>query len=195
MSRSVAGQRVVEQNRSPCLRRRLINWPCGRALPTSSRRVRGGVRRRVARHVAALEAASDPDCAVANVSYRRDCALSAYACPAASRRSGAEVEIIGELDAGLRLACANARTETAAQPHFLAQGPYRCSVKWGSCNTTFRCDVSGRAAAIHTKSKPAAIRENRSPARSRHRSGGRWLGPRFGVGPFGRTRTWYREDG
>src|SRR3984893_12494594 len=51
--------------------------------------------------------------------------------PAASRRSGAEVEIIGELDAGLRLACANARTETAAQPHFLAQGPYRCSVKWG----------------------------------------------------------------
>jgi hypothetical protein len=80
---------------------------------------------------AALEAASDPDCAVANVSYRRDCALSAYACPAASRRSGAEVEIIGELDAGLRLACANARTETAAQPHFLAQGPYRCSVKWG----------------------------------------------------------------
>src|SRR5580693_8758185 len=35
----------------------------------------------------------------------------------------AELEIIGELGAGLCLACTNARTETAARPHFLAQGP------------------------------------------------------------------------
>jgi hypothetical protein len=28
---------------------------------------------------------------------------------------------------------------------------------------TFRCDASGRAAVIHTKSKPAANRENRRP--------------------------------
>src|SRR5438105_7686057 len=35
-----------------------------------------------------------------------------------------------------RFACANALTEKAAQPHFLTQGPYRCSVKWGCCNST-----------------------------------------------------------
>jgi len=33
----------------------------------------------------------------------------------------AELEIVGELGAGLRLACTNSRTETAARPHFLAQ--------------------------------------------------------------------------
>src|SRR5271166_5249376 len=35
----------------------------------------------------------------------------------------AEVEIVGELGAGLCLVCTNARTETAARPHSLAQGP------------------------------------------------------------------------
>src|SRR6516164_8427174 len=35
----------------------------------------------------------------------------------------AELEIIGELGAGLRLPRTNSRTETAARPHFLAQGP------------------------------------------------------------------------
>src|SRR5258707_7752830 len=35
----------------------------------------------------------------------------------------AELEIIGELDAGLRLAGTNSRTEAAARPYFLAQGP------------------------------------------------------------------------
>src|ERR1700730_9070992 len=35
----------------------------------------------------------------------------------------AELEIVGELGAGLRLACTYSRTETAARPHFFAQGP------------------------------------------------------------------------
>jgi hypothetical protein len=35
----------------------------------------------------------------------------------------AEFEIVSELGAGLRVACANSRTETAARPHFFAQGP------------------------------------------------------------------------
>src|SRR6202043_3584115 len=84
-------------------------------------------------------------------SYRRDCALLAYACPAASRRSGAEVEIIGELDAGLRLACTNARTETAPQPRFLAQGPYRCSVKWGFLQYHFQMRRMAACAATVDK--------------------------------------------
>jgi hypothetical protein len=35
----------------------------------------------------------------------------------------AELEIVGEVGAGLRLSWTNSRTETAARPHFLAQGP------------------------------------------------------------------------
>ena len=35
----------------------------------------------------------------------------------------AELEIVAELGTGLRLARTNSRTETAARPHFLAQGP------------------------------------------------------------------------
>ena len=35
----------------------------------------------------------------------------------------AELEIVGELGAELRLSCTNSRTEMAARPHFLAQGP------------------------------------------------------------------------
>jgi hypothetical protein len=35
----------------------------------------------------------------------------------------AEVEIVRELSAGLRFAGTNSRTQTAARPHFLTQGP------------------------------------------------------------------------
>jgi hypothetical protein len=35
----------------------------------------------------------------------------------------AELEIVSELGAGPGLACSNSRTETAARPHFFAQGP------------------------------------------------------------------------
>jgi len=40
-----------------------------------------------------------------------------------SRQSFAELEIVGELGAGLRLTGTNSRTEAAARPDFLAQGP------------------------------------------------------------------------
>ncbi len=40
----------------------------------------------------------------------------------------AELEVVGELGAGFRLACTNSRTEPAARPHFLAQGPYQRGV-------------------------------------------------------------------
>jgi len=46
-----------------------------------------------------------------------------------TRRAGvrsrrfAELEVVSELGTGLRLPCTNPRTETAARPHFLAQGP------------------------------------------------------------------------
>jgi hypothetical protein len=53
--------------------------------------------------------------------------LTAEQCEGAVRRQFgqglAELEIVGELGAGLRLADTNSRNETAARPHFLPQGP------------------------------------------------------------------------
>jgi DDE domain len=40
-----------------------------------------------------------------------------------SHQGFAELEVVGELGAGLRLTCANSRTEAAARPHFLTQAP------------------------------------------------------------------------
>src|ERR1700730_17599303 len=57
----------------------------------------------------------------------------------------AELEIVGELGARLRLACTNSRTEKAARPHFLAQGPDQRGVFGETLNQdragTFECGV------------------------------------------------------